>query len=120
MNIHPFPVSFPHRFEEPDLSSRDWQPTSKINEQLQELWDNEFIHDIEGEHFCDLYVKHHMYCAACGAFDATVYDDKDLLKQLECVKAGDYIEIWSLTETPKYFSIKCPNKDGLFPNKGAY
>lgn len=120
MSTHPFITNFPHRFEEPDLTKRNWQPTSEIYFKFQELWEKEFNFVSDDYIDCNLLVVHCLYCAASTPIKEFVYELKDFTELLKTVRAGDYLEIWSLTKNPKYYSIKCPNENGLFPEKGAY
>lgn len=108
---------FDHRFNEPDLTHRNWVEDTTIDEALPKL--EALIHsDIIEE---ELYIRHWLYCASCSPSDRTTFETEDLVKELDSASAGDIIQIWTLSDTqPQYIELKCPNQDGLFPTKGAY
>lgn len=112
-----FKNRFEHRFNEPDLTQRNWVEDTSIDEglaSLNALIDGTII--IE-----ELYIRHWFYCASCSPCDLATFVTKDLVKVLDSASAGDMIQIWTLSDTqPEYIELKCPNQDGLFPTKGAY
>jgi hypothetical protein len=108
---------FKHRFDEPDLTKRNWVENTSIDEELKKL---EAL--FEGEIIVEeLYIRHWLYCAASSPFDQATFEVQDLIKELDSASAGDIIQIWTLSDTqPEYIELRCPNQDGLFPTKGAY
>lgn len=108
---------FKHRFNEPDLTHRNWVENTSIDEGLKIL---EAL--IEGDILVEeIYIRHWLYCAACSPSDETTFETDSLIKELDSASAGDIIEIWTLSrENPQYIELRCPNEDGLFPTKGAY
>lgn len=114
------PKRFGHRFEETEksLKNREWVKNTKIDKVLKQILDECIYYDCEL--YCDLYLRHHFYCAATAPHSFEVWDFEKLKRALEGASAGDFIEVWSLTNDPKYYIINCPNKDGLFPKKGSY
>lgn len=119
-----FQNRFKHGFEETEesMKRRNWVEDTSIDSVLKEIKE-EFVsidHNGKEELFCDLYLRHHFYCSATTPFDTVVYDGQEFNAHLATANAGDFIEVWSLTSEPKYFIIKCPNEDGLFPTGGAY
>jgi hypothetical protein len=74
---------------------------------------------VDAELYCDLYVRHHFYCAATALFDFPVTNFDEFHAMLKNAKAGDFFEVWTLSETPNYFVINCPNEQGMFPKKGS-
>jgi hypothetical protein len=108
---------FNHRFDEPDLTKRNWVENTSIDEELKKL---EAL--FEGEIIVEeLYIRHWLYCAASSPSDQATFEVQDLIKELDSASAGDIIQIWTLSDTqPEYIELRCPNQDGLFPTKGAY
>ena len=108
---------FNHRFDEPDLTKRNWVENTSIDKGLKKL---EAL--IEGDIIVEeLYIRHWLYCAASAPYDETTFEVQDLAKELDSASAGDIIQIWTLSEEdPEYIELRCPNQDGLFPTKGAY
>ena len=108
---------FDHRFNEPDLTHRNWVEDTAIDDRLATL---EAL--IEGDILVEeLFIRHWLYCAASSPYDRTTFETEDLVKELDSASAGDIIQIWTLSETqPQYIELRCPNQDGLFPTKGAY
>lgn len=108
---------FNHRFNEPDLTQRNWVENTSIDEGLAKL---EAL--IEGNILLEeIYIRHWLYCAGSSPCDRTTFETEDLVKELDSASAGDIIQIWKLVDTqPEYIELKCPNQDGLFPTKGAY
>lgn len=130
MNKPTFQTRFEHRFNETDLTQRNWVEDLSIDSVFEEL-KKEFIHyknTGKDDWFADLLVRQHFYCSATAPYDMYVFEYSDLEEILNSVKAGDILEIWSLIDKPKYYRVNCPkyyrvncpNKDGLFPTKGAY
>jgi len=108
---------FEHRFNEPDLTQRNWVENTSIDEGLAKL-EALIVGDIIVE---ELYIRHWLYCASCSPCDRTTFNTEDLIKEFDSASAGDMIQIWTLTDTqPEYIELRCPNQDGLFPTKGAY
>lgn len=110
---------FEHRFEETDLTQRQWELDTSFDETLKALIQNEYFY-YDGFHCNELYIRHHFYCAATAPYDEVCGDCETFKNNIASCKAGDYLEIWSLTETPKYYILNCPNENGLFPKKGSY
>ena len=108
---------FNHRFNEPDLTQRNWVENTSIDEGLAKL---EAL--IEGNILLEeLYIRHWLYCGGSSPCDRTTFETEDLVKELDSASAGDIIQIWKLVDTqPEYIELRCPNQDGLFPTKGAY
>lgn len=108
---------FDHRFNEPDLTHRNWVEDTSIDEglaKLEALIDGSIIVE-------ELFIRHWLYCASSSPCDTTTFETEYLLKELDSASAGDIIQIWTLSDTqPEYIELKCPNQDGLFPTKGAY
>jgi hypothetical protein len=108
---------FNHRFDEPDLTKRNWVENTSIDEELKKL-ESLFEGEIIVE---ELYIRHWLYCAASSPSDQVTFEIQDLVKELDSASAGDMIQIWTLSDTqPEYIELRCPNQDGLFPTKGAY
>lgn len=114
-----FPNRFKHRFEEPDLTQRQWELDNSFDENLKSLIENE-VYYYEGFDSYELFVRHWFYCSATAPFHETCFDLEEFRVILDKCKAGDILEIWSLTETPKYYMLNCPNQNGLFPKKGSH
>jgi hypothetical protein len=108
---------FNHRFNEPDLSKRNWVEDISIDEDLKKL-EALFEGTITVE---ELFIRHWLYCASCSPCDTTTFEIRELVKVLDSASAGDIIQIWTLSDTrPEYIELCCPNQDGLFPTRGAY
>jgi hypothetical protein len=110
---------FNHRFNETDLSKRNWVENTSIDEalkKLEALFEGTFIVE-------ELFIRHWLYCASCSPCDTTTFEIQELVKVLDSASAGDIIQIWTLSDSdsdPEYIQLCCPNQDGLFPTKGAY
>lgn len=118
-NILNLPTRFDRRWDE-DNETREWVPDNRFDEAMLKFIENEVIGG-EGEPFIEQCVtKHCLYCCASTPSDKICYELDDLIKEFGSAKAGDYILVWSLTETPNHYVFPCPDNDGLFPRKGAY
>lgn len=117
---------FSHRFQETpeSLKTREWVLNTSIDDVIKELESKYRTivteKDKQYDLFEDFMVKHWFYCSASAPTMNLGFEWQDLERKINTARAGDIIEIWILTEDPKYFKFKCPNQDGLFPNKGAY
>jgi hypothetical protein len=108
---------FNHRFNEADLSKRNWVENTSIDEALKKL-EALFEGTIIVE---ELLIRHWLYCASCSPCDTSTFEIQELVKVLDSASAGDIIQIWTLSDSdPEYIQLCCPNQDGLFPTKGAY
>lgn len=112
-------LNFKKRFDEPD-ENRQWQP----DESCSKFWDD-FLKENEVadeyEFFADeVVVKHWFYCSACCPFTTIHSDKEDFMNEIVTARAGDIFEVWTLSDTPKYFMFKCPDERGYAPMKGAY
>lgn len=111
-----FPNRFVHRFEESDLTQRQWEPDNSFDENLKSFIENEVIYYDDGFYCNELFVRYWFYCCALSE-RLSVNDLEEFKTILDRCKAGDILEIWSLTENPKHYILNCPNQNGLFPTK---
>jgi hypothetical protein len=120
-DINPI-LTFPPRFQETaeSFARREWSQ----DDSCSKFWKSfaEDNRDADGyEFFADeVVVKHWFYCASsCPA--TNIYSDKaDFMQEILSGYAGDIFEIWILSDTPKYYMFKCPDRDGNTPGRGAY
>lgn len=112
-------LSFPKAFNEPD-ESHAWEADDSCSkfwnlflEEQKEVEQYDFLAD-------DVIVKHWFYCAACTPATEIISDKREFLIEIASARVGDIFEIWTLSDTPKYFVFKCPDERGYAPQKGAY
>jgi len=108
---------FNHRFDEPDLTKRNWVEDISIDEGLAKL-EALIVEDILLK---EIYIRHWLYCAGGCPSDQTTFEVQDLVKELDSASACDIIQTGTISDTqPEYIELRCPNQDGLFPTKGSY
>jgi hypothetical protein len=105
------PESFIRREWGPDQScSKFWESFLKENEVADSF---EFFAD-------EVVVKHWFYCGSSCPFTNIYSYKEDFMKEIQSGYAGDIFEIWTLSDSPKYYMFKCPDYDGNTPKKGSY
>ena len=120
------PTSYPHRFEEEDLNDREWTPDSSIVETIEEFVQDQVLAFVnsggkEVEHLRDDFVvKHHYYCAGTASLVDSGTEVEELEEIFAGARAGDIIEVWTLSQTPRYYEFRLPDENLLFPQKGSY
>jgi hypothetical protein len=80
---------FNHRFNEPDLTKRNWVENASIDEGLAKL-EALIVEDILLK---EIYIRHWLYCASCSPCDRTTFNTEDLIKEFDSASAGDMIQI---------------------------
>ena len=68
-----FPNRFTHRFEEPDLSQRQWELDNSFDDNLKSFIENEVIY-YDGFDSLELFVRHWLYCSATAPLHETCFD----------------------------------------------
>lgn len=99
---------------------RSWRPCTDFDRTLLEFTEKEIIRSNEEVLHEELYVKHFLYCCGSTPVCTLCCEFNELQNVFKSAKAGDYIMIWSLSTTPRYYEFACPDRDGLFPSNGSY
>lgn len=68
----------------------------------------------------NLFIKNWFYKEASSPSEEVISEVSELQDILKQQKAGNILEIWVLSENPKYFIFTCPDENGMVPVRGSY